>query len=159
MGPLDRFGKFGNIRAERFLHYPFFRVHGSFIIKIRGSGTGPGYPPGRVFCAAVAGHSRNMRFELVQHKFNWFTVTTLDNFVLTSMIHATDRQKMLFRIASMRLLTHTVVININSPDIVRLFIIKLDAVAYACPCLVCPAGQQNYPWSETGRNQKPVGNG
>ena len=79
--------------------------------------------------------------------------------LFTSMIHATDRQKMLFRIASMRLLTHTVVININSPDIVRLFIIKLDAVAYACPCLVCPAGQQNYPWSETGRNQKPVGNG
>ena len=44
-------------RAERFLHYPFFCVHVSFIIKIRGSGTGPGYPPGRVFCAVVAGNS------------------------------------------------------------------------------------------------------
>ena len=44
-------------RAERFLHYPFFRVHVSFIIKIRGSGTGPGYPTGPVFCAVVAGNS------------------------------------------------------------------------------------------------------
>ena len=32
----------------------------------------------------------------------------------------------------MRLLTHTVVININSADMVRLFIIKLDAVTYTC---------------------------
>ena len=43
---------------------------------------------------------------------------------------------MLFRIASMRLLTHTVIININSADMVRLFIIKLDAVAYTCPCIL-----------------------
>ena len=50
-------------RAGRFLHYPFFRVHVSFIIKIRGSGTGPGYPPGRVFCVAVAGNARYMSSE------------------------------------------------------------------------------------------------
>ena len=36
---------------------PFFRVHVSFIIKIRGSGTGPGYPTDPVFCAVVADNS------------------------------------------------------------------------------------------------------
>ena len=50
-------GDIAYCRAERFLHYPFFRVHVSFIIKIRGSGTGPGYPTGPVFCAVVAGYS------------------------------------------------------------------------------------------------------
>ena len=44
-----------------------------------------------------------------------------------SIIH-----KMLFRIASIWLLTHTVVININSVDMVRHFIIKLDVVTYTC---------------------------
>ena len=41
-------------------------------------------------------------------------------------------RRLLFRIASMRLLTHTVITNINSADMFRLFIIKLDAVAYTC---------------------------
>ena len=50
-------------RAERFPHYPFFRVHVSFIIKIRGSGTGPGYPTGPVFCAVVADNSRYISSE------------------------------------------------------------------------------------------------
>ena len=57
------------VRAERFLHCPFFRVHVSFIIKIRGSGTGPGYPPGRVFCVAMAGNSRYMTSEGILRVF------------------------------------------------------------------------------------------